>query len=197
MKVLLKDYHGDPNVQDVVCVPMQCPSVNLIHLWVDNRSMYDVKCIYCKCIWHCLWPLTSDLWPQLLQTTLTPLHYAANFGRTDALRLLILEFGCDPNAIKDRVLKKCRIVWHVFEVCCHTRMCWPCTHSACTCCVHNYCISVWIVCMCVYVSLLLMQGSLTAFFYATQNSHIDTMRVLANEFKCSPDARGDVSDKVV
>ena len=82
-----------------------------------------------------LWPLTSD---QLLQTTLTPLHYAANFGRTDALRLLILEFGCDPNAIKDRVLKKCRIVWHVFEVCCHTRMCWPCTHIACTCCVHNY-----------------------------------------------------------
>ena len=153
MKVLLKDYHGDPNVQDVVCVPMQCPSVNLIHLGVDNRSMYDVKCIYCKCIWHCLWPLTSDLWPQLLQTTLTPLHYAANFGRTDALRLLILEFGCDPNAIKDRVLKKCRIVWHVFEVCGHTRMCWPCTHSACTCCVHNYFRMDSVhVCVCVIVT---------------------------------------------
>ena len=52
MKVLLKDYHGNPNVKDAVSVPMQCPSVNLIHLWVDNRSMYDVKCIYCKNVLH-------------------------------------------------------------------------------------------------------------------------------------------------
>ena len=65
-------------------------------------------------------------------------------------------------------------------------------HVVCGVCIIIY---VWIVCMCVYV--LFMQGSLTAFFYATQNSHIDTMRVLVNEFKCSPDARGDVSDKVV
>lgn len=45
--------------------------------------------------------LFSDL--SLQQTSLTPVHYAANFGKIDALRLLILEFGCDPNTIKDQV----------------------------------------------------------------------------------------------
>ena len=96
---------------------------------------------------------------------------------------------------------KCRIVWDVFDgMWCHTRMRWPAyivhAHVVCDVCIIAY---VWIVyiCVCVCVSMLLVQGSLTAFFYATQNSHIDTMRVLVNEFKCSPDARGDVSGKVV
>lgn len=63
----------------------------------------------------------------------------------------------------------------------------------CSACMHTHVYSVYVPEHDGY----LMQGGLTAFFYATQNSHIETMRVMVNEFNCSPDTRGDVSDKLV
>lgn len=58
-------------------------------------------------------------------------------------------------------------------------------------CGHQLCTTV---CVFPHCRGCLMQGGLTAFFYAVQNSQIEAMRVLVNEFNCSPNARGGVSE---
>ena len=67
------------------------------------------------------------------------------------------------------------------------------------CCVYVRMCSVWTDCTVVYCRCApdcggcLLQGGLTAFFYAVQNSQIEAMRVLVNEFDCSPNTKGAVS----
>ena len=63
--------------------------------------------------------------------------------------------------------------------------------AMCVVCAHTvlYCMT-----LCVPdFSGCLLQGGLTAFFYAVQNSQIEAMRVLVNEFNCSPSTSGGVS----